>query len=179
MKRSRNMVELTHTLIKDYLNKNINAVDMTLGNGNDTLYLAKHVNHVYAFEIQKQGIENSIKLLNKNNISNYTIFNESHENVDKINNKYEVAIFNLGYLPGSDKTITTTYSTTINALSKLIENESTKIIAIVVYRGHDNSKESDYLLDYINTLDTKFKISKHEHINLTNKAPYLILMERN
>jgi|SRR5690625_3554260 len=179
MKRSRNMVELTHTLIKDYLNKNINAVDMTLGNGNDTLYLAKHVNHVYAFEIQKQGIENSIKLLNKNNISNYTIFNESHENVDKINNKYEVAIFNLGYLPGSDKTITTTYSTTINTLSKLIENESTKIIAIVVYRGHDNSKESDYLLDYINTLDTKFKISKHEHINLTNKAPYLILMERN
>lgn len=173
------MVELTHTLIKDYLNKEINAVDMTLGNGNDTLFLAKHVNHVYAFEIQKQGIENSVHLLEDNNISNYTIFNESHENVDKLNNKYDIAIFNLGYLPGSDKKITTTYTSTINALSKLINNDTTKLIAIVVYRGHDDSKESNELLNYITTLDTKFKISKHEHINLTNRAPYLILMERN
>lgn len=179
MIRSRNIVELTHLLIKDYLDENTVCVDMTLGNGNDTLFLAKNSKHVYAYEIQKQGIINSKKLLKNNNITNYTIFHGSHENVYKLNNKYEVAIFNLGYLPRSDKTITTNYKTTIKALNYLIENDTTKLIAIVVYRGHDNSLESNELLKYVSKLDTKFKISKFETLNINNNPPYLLLFERN
>lgn len=180
MNRSRSIVDITHLLIKDYLNKDINAVDMTLGNGNDTLFLAKHCKHVYAYEIQQFGIDNSIKLLKDNHISNYTIFHESHENVDKIANQYDVAIFNLGYLPKSDKTITTLEKSTINALSKLIDNESTKLIAIVVYRGHEEGyEESNAILNYINNLNQKFKITKIESINIKDTAPYLLLFEKN
>lgn len=180
MRKSRSLVELTHTLIKDFLHKDMNCVDMTLGNGNDTLFLAKHCNHVYAYEIQKQGILASKKLLEKNSVNNYTIFYESHENIDKIDGKYEVAVFNLGYLPRSDKSITTNYKSTIIALNKLLNNKTTKLIAIAVYRGHDEGMiESNKLLEYINTLNDDFKINKLESVNISKSSPYLLLFERN
>ena len=50
--------ELDKHLIKPYLKKDSITVDMTAGNGNDTLFLALNSKKVYAFDIQQVAIEN-------------------------------------------------------------------------------------------------------------------------
>ena len=47
------------------------------------------------------------------------------------------AIFNLGYLPGGDKSIVTTPSTTISAIKQLLDIMAKEgIIVLVIYHGH-------------------------------------------
>ena len=55
------IVEFSHILIQEFYkrnkNKNLIFIDATCGNGNDTLFLAKTLNHigtVIAYDIQKK-----------------------------------------------------------------------------------------------------------------------------
>lgn len=179
MMRPKKITELGHLLIKDYLKPSKIAIDMTLGNGFDSLYLAKQVKEVHAFEIQEQGIINSKKLFAENNINNVIIHHESHINIDKLEFEYQIAIFNLGYLPGSDKTITTQYNTTILALEKLLNKSSIEVILLVVYPGHENGYiESIELNKYINNINNSFRVIKLNILNATKQAPYIILIEK-
>lgn len=161
------------------------VIDATCGNGNDTLYLANLVTngHVYAFDIQDQAINNTKNKLKENNINNVTVIKDSHANVKNYIDKNEVsaAIFNLGYLPGSDKTITTTATSTIEAINN-ISNILTKegIIVLVVYSGHESGKvESNELLDYVYNLEQKkYHVLKYEFVNQKNNPPYIIAIEK-
>ena len=92
------------------------AVDATVGKGKDTLKLLETVGakgFVYGFDLQKEALDAANKLLR--DYKNYKLFLESHENIDKIE-KLDLVIYNLGYLPGSDKKITTLRDSTITSL---------------------------------------------------------------
>ena len=116
------VIEFAHKIIKDKISVNDICVDMTIGNGHDTLFLSRNCKFVYGFDIQKQAIDNTTKLLNTNNVNNYKLFLTSHENVNElVNEKVKAFIFNLGYLPSADKTITTLYTSTINAINNALK----------------------------------------------------------
>ena len=67
-----NISDLSHYIIKDFVeNKNV-AIDGTLGNGFDTDFLASLFHKVYSFDIQKEACENYIK----NNKENVNIIND-------------------------------------------------------------------------------------------------------
>ncbi|MDY0277944.1 MAG: class I SAM-dependent methyltransferase [Acholeplasma sp.] len=179
MKKNRNIVDLGHLLISDYLTKDTIAVDMTLGNGHDSLFLAKRCKHVYAYEIQELGINNSIKLFNEHSMNNLIIINKSHEYVSELKDSYSVAIFNLGYLPGSDKSITTSSLTTVKAVNHVLNNPKLKVLLIVVYPGHKEGMiESLALNEYIRDIDPNFKITKVQVLETKNPAPYLLMIEK-
>ena len=106
------IVEFSHLLIKEYLEKNsnkfINCLDATCGMGNDTIFMAKLLGdkgHVDSYDIQLQAINETLKKLNQESITNVSLHHDSHENINPL--LYDLAIFNLGYLPNFDKTITT------------------------------------------------------------------------
>src|SRR5690554_4206261 len=169
-----NMTTKSHELLLPFLSKNSISVDMTLGNGNDTLFLAKHSKFVYAFDIQQKALDTSLDLLNIHDLNNYKLILDSHENILNYVDRVDVAIFNLGYLPGSDKTITTNYKVTINALNKLM-NIKTKAICIVVYPGHTEGKiESDNLSMFSKSKHRLYNISEIKNNHLSNKAPYIL-----
>lgn len=68
MQKLSNSIQLAHCLLKDRLNKAKIIVDATAGNGNDTLFLAQNALNnaqIYAFDIQKEAIENTKALLIK------------------------------------------------------------------------------------------------------------------
>ncbi|VEU80778.1 tRNA (mnm(5)s(2)U34)-methyltransferase [Haploplasma axanthum] len=175
----RNIVDLTHLLLLDYLNKDTIAIDMTLGNGFDTLFLAKKSKHVYSYDIQEKAFLNSKKLLDENKITNVTFLKESHNNIDKLNVDYQLVLFNLGYLPGSDKTITTLSETTIDAISKVLVKDSLKVLAIVIYRGHTEGQIEDLkIIDLLKSVNDSFKVTKLETLNTKKPSPYLILIEK-
>ena len=160
-----------NTFIHKYIGTLINSqdicVDMTLGNGNDSLLLCRLAKKVYGFDINEEAIVSSKQRLKDYN--NIIYINDNHINIDKyINERIKLAIFNLGYLPHSDSSITTKPEDTLLAFKKvfdlLVDNG---YIIITFYFGQDNGKDEYYLLDkYIkdNNLNiiTKYKQNKIE-----------------
>ncbi len=134
-------------LQKSFLLNHIGAgdvvADFTMGNGHDTLWLSQTVGEqgtVYAFDIQPQAVESTRQLLEKEaEYRNYTLILDSHAECDKyINTPIKAGVFNLGYLPGSDKKITTLHQTTRIAVEKAVNMLAPDgILLIAVYPGHD------------------------------------------
>lgn len=164
-----------HKYIKPLIDKDDVVVDMTIGNGNDTLLLCNLSNRVYGFDIQEEAI-NKTKLKTKD-YNNLTLIKDNHSNIDKyINDKVKLFIFNLGYLPNSNSSIITKKDDTLIAFKKaynlLIEDG---YIIITFYLGHIGGKDEYYLLDkYIK--DNKLRIVEiyKENKQLNEPITYII-----
>lgn len=156
------------------------TIDATCGNGNDTLLLSKLSKKVFAFDIQEKAIKNTKKLLDINNINNVNLINDSHESIDKYLKNYKGKIslitFNLGYLPGGNKNITTNCKSTINAIVKSLSLLNKKgIILVTCYPHEEGKKESNEILNYLNKNKMSYKIYKNtNNIN----APFLIEIKK-
>ena len=152
------------------------VVDATCGNGNDTLFLSKLAKKVFAFDIQALAIDKTKKLLDINNIKNVQLINDSHDKIDKYLKEYDkkltLILFNLGYLPGENKSITTNHKVVINAIKKGLNMLNNKgIILVVCYPHEEGKKESKTLLKYLDDNKITYKIYKNtDNIN----APFLI-----
>lgn len=168
--------EIDHTVKYNDL-----VIDATIGNGHDTLTLCQKVDkgHVFGFDIQDQAIVNTRKLLHEFN--NFTLYKKSHEYIydtlSQYENKISLILFNLGYLPGDNKNITTKSKTTIKAIEeslKLLNNKGK--ILIVIYPGHEEGKKEAL---YINKwLKKNTKINHKFYKNTNNKiAPYLLVIK--
>src|SRR5699024_6431733 len=86
--------------MKDYIEKGDTVLDCTVGNGQDTLLLAQLVGEggkVYGFDIQKDAIMNTRRLLLKNKLNtNVELFLDSHEYIDNyIYEKLDLIVYNL------------------------------------------------------------------------------------
>ena len=179
---NRSILNKVNQIIENNIKPNDVVVDMTCGNGNDTLFLSNIVNKgfVYGFDIQKDAINNTKKLLDDNNITNYKLFNESHDNIDNTLKDYigkiSLILFNLGYLPNGDKNITTKKETTLNALKKSLKMLNNKgIILMVIYSHDEGKKEEKEIKKYLKENNIKY----NEYHNTDNKnAPYLIEIKK-
>jgi len=160
------------------------VVDGTCGNGNDTLYLAELVGEdgrVVAFDIQQDAINSTKKKLEEAQIDNVDLILDGHENVlNYISLEISAAIFNLGYLPGSDKTVTTNSATTWKAVMDMLSLlKIGGIIILVIYHGHEAGKvERDEIEEKIKSLcPGSTAVLKYEFLNREN-APYVVAIER-
>jgi len=166
------------------------VVDATLGNGHDTVFLAELVGEkgrVYGFDVQEEAIQASIaRLIQVGMSERVTLFHEGHENLlNKIpsehHGKVTGAIFNLGYLPGGDKTIITKPWTTIAAIEQLLEIMAhAGIIVLVVYHGHPGGElERDSLLQFCHQLDQKSAhVLQYQFINQQNSPSFIVAIEK-
>lgn len=166
------------------------VIDATVGNGYDTVFLAeliKESGHVYGFDIQEEAIFTSQQRLVKHCLSDRaTIFHSGHEHLSKLipdiyHGKVTGAIFNLGYLPGSDKTIVTQPETTISAMQQLLEIMAPEgIIVLVIYHGHKGgAEERDSLLNYCQQIDQKTAhVLQYQFINQQNHPAFIIAIEK-
>ncbi|SHG97963.1 Putative rRNA methylase [Anaerosphaera aminiphila DSM 21120] len=161
------------------------CLDCTSGRGNDSLNIISKIGDngfLYAYDIQKEAVEDTTELLKSNGYSNFKIFNKSHTNIDiDISCELELVIFNLGYLPKSNKSITTKKNTTIEALDKAIPLLSKSgVIIVVSYLGHEYSFEEREAVDsYLKRLDqNNFLVEKREFYNQVNNPPIVFLVGR-
>lgn len=170
--------EISHYIIKNFTcNFNI-AVDATLGNGYDTDFLSNNFLKVYSFDIQQCAI----KAYDNKNINNVILINDSHENFIKyINEKVDCIMYNLGFLPGGDKNITTKCESTLMSLeSSLNIIDKGGLITIALYRGHEEGKkEENAVINFVQNLPKeKYGVMLHSFINRNNSAPFLIVIEK-
>lgn len=189
MKLDRILPFAKNLLAKAIKNGDI-VVDATIGNGHDTIFLADLVGDkgiVYGFDVQKEAFLATKERIENHGMSDRVIlFHEGHENLYQTiphvhHGKITGAIFNLGYLPGSDKTIVTRPATTIHAIEQLLKIMAPQgMIVLVIYHGHDEGKvERDHLIQFCENIDqTTAHVLRYQYINQKNNPPFIIAIEK-
>lgn len=177
------LLNFSKTFIREHINENSVVVDFTMGNGHDTEWLCGICKNgfVYAFDVQEQAVENTQKRLCDSGFSNFQLIHDSHANCENyIKEEIDAGMFNLGWLPGGDKSIHTLRESTLPAVFSAIKLlKKGGLITINVYPGHAEGKcEGELLLDELS------KLSKFEYcvfvFRLVNspEAPFIIGIEK-
>lgn len=178
------LLELQKHFILTHLHEGDIAVDFTMGNGHDTEFLSRAVGesgHVYAFDIQPSAVASTRKRLAESGCpENYTLICDSHHNVKKyVDCKIKGGMFNLGWLPGGDKSITTMRETTMPAIEAAIDLlDADAILNVAVYPGHpEGDAEGKMIEEYLSGL-SRFKVCATK-VKIVNSAtsPYFFMIE--
>ena len=178
--------ELHKHFILEHLGEGDVAVDFTMGNGNDTLFLSRTVGEsgrVYAFDIQVEALNSTRdRLIREGAPENYTLIRASHHRVREfVKEPIKAGMFNLGYLPGSGKKgVTTMRETTMPAVEAAIDLLAPDgVLIVAVYPGHEEGAlEGDMLREYFKTT-SRFKICPSEfHILNSPDSPFFFLVEK-
>ncbi len=147
--------DFVHILIANLVAVGDCVVDATCGNGYDTAFLAAAVG--------PSGHDQLAYWLNHYHLP-----------------APKVVVFNLGYLPGSDKSVRTSAVTTIPAVSQAISAIHTNgAVILVLYSGHPGGKEEAAAVEkWLFELDPKhYAISRHQWINLEGIPPYVLVIQ--
>lgn len=180
------LVNKAHDMVFQVIEAGDFVIDATVGNGHDTVFLAQTVGdtgHVFGFDVQQSALDSAAQRLQQMGLRNrVTLYLQSHENIlSAIRNasgvKIKAAMFNLGYLPGSDKTVVTQARSTVAALESILPLLPVGgLISIVAYTGHQGGqKEAEAVLQWCETLDKiKYKIQLIESFCSSEKSPKLI-----
>ena len=174
-------LEMAHDFLAQVITQEDIVVDATMGNGHDTLFLAKLAKQVYAFDIQEQALEKTSQRLQEADLTNVDLILQGHETVDQFVTEAKAAIFNLGYLPSADKSIITQPQTTIEALDKLCQLlVKGGRIAIMIYYGHEGGDiERDAVMDYVSQLpQQEYTATIYRTLNQINNPPFLVMIEK-
>ena len=154
--------ELAMALTLTYVRSGDTVVDATCGTGQDTAALAKAVGpdgRVYAFDIQKKALLLTEARLKSHGYNNVKLMMKSFESMSSHIPEGSAAavVFNLGYLPGGDHSVTTTAETTIRGLEAALRTVKTGgIVTVVMYDGHEAGREEKKsVMDWAESLDSK------------------------
>lgn len=168
------LTDLYHHFIEEKKDIKI-AVDMTCGQGYDSLFLSKRCQTLYVFDIQEDAIKlTKDRLVDQNNV---IYIHDSHDKLDLyVKEAIDLIVFNLGYLPGSDKTIKTSAHTTRIALKKSCQKLNFGGLIILELYPH-NPQEREAVMAFTKILEPPFDVIE---VNLHNKlnAPNLIIIKK-
>lgn len=190
-------LEMAHWMLKDIIKTNDVVVDATMGNGYDTQFLAELGANVYAFDVQEEalnatekrlddaGIKNQIFEKNLSNLLTEPLVNlilSGHEKLSEyVKEPIKAAIFNLGYLPKTDKSVVTKADTTLTALDALTNQLVVGgRIAIMIYYGHEGGmEEKDAVIKWTSSLPQKdWEVTSYAPLNQIHTPPILVLIEK-
>lgn len=164
------------------------AVDATLGNGYDCLWLCGLVGEegkVYGFDIQQEAVDRSRDRLAQNGVENRAkLICSGHQNmldyVDK--ESADAVMFNLGWLPGAEHGVTTYVNTTLQAVNAALEVlKQDAVMTICVYPGHEEgAREREALIKWAQNLDEKrFDAMIQSYLNQSKDPPLMIAVKKN
>lgn len=184
------ILPFARSLLEKAVSEGSAAVDATAGNGHDTLFLARlagESGHVFAFDIQEQAMKKTAERLQQENLLNrVSLFHAGHEQAEQLipadyHGKLSAAVFNLGYLPQSDKSIITKPGTTLIAIKQLFQMiKPGGLVVLVVYHGHEGgADERDAVVAFTAALDQQTAhVMRYEFINQANTPPFIIAIEK-
>lgn len=183
----RSAQHYSHFLLQECVTHGDHVIDATAGNGHDTVFLAQLVGdsgHVYAFDIQQEAIQATQKRAISLGLHHISYFVASHASISNyIADTIPIkgAIFNLGYLPGSDKSIITRATSTIQAIQAILPTLSKKgRIVIVSYYGHEGGiEEKNALISFLSSLPQKeWSVLQYQFINQVHSPPICFCIEK-
>lgn len=186
-------VQWSHRLLEPRLHPGMNVVDATAGNGHDSLFLAQRVQpggRVFIFDIQAAALESTRRRLAEHQIDlspEHMVFHHTgHENLGSVlpaelHGHIHAVMFNLGYLPGGDKTLITLPQHSLDAIQQSLEWLAPDgMITIVLYPGHEGGREeADQIEAHLQSLSSlEYEVQKIAYLNYRPTTPFLIVIRR-
>lgn len=163
------------------------VIDATMGNGHDTAMLASLVGDtgtVFAFDLQASAVESTRNLLTKEGLlDRCQLFHAGHERMTEfVQEPVKAIMFNLGWLPGGDKSVTTRWETTqvaVSAALKLLLPGG--LLTVCAYPGHAaGDEERRCLTEFFATLrPQEYNVLHASFLNAGAGAPECFLIQRN
>ena len=184
------LTEKVHHILTNHLKEGDRAIDATAGNGYDTLFLAEQVGpsgKVIAIDIQDCAIrstreklesagliDRAILVTEDHAITMRKLILDDHENVAAIT-------FNLGYLPGSDKSIQTRAESTEEALAASIQLLSPGgHLCVTAYRGHSGgTSEAETVETFMRKSQKEGHSVDYHEPESSNSPPVLWVLKKN
>lgn len=169
---SKPHITKAHALWEALLSPTDTVIDATCGNGHDTLKLATLLpqGHVYSIDIQEVALTQARQRCPHPNI---TFLHQSHTELPNLLCK--LIVYNLGYLPGGDKALTTTASTTLQSVQRALTLG--EALSITCYPRHPEGEiEEKTLLSWCATLlPTVWRV---EYYAWKEKCPTLLFISK-
>jgi tRNA1(Val) A37 N6-methylase TrmN6 len=138
---------------------------------------------VWAFDIQSSAIENTRMLLAAAGLAEKVrLIQASHDTLrSTLCQPVDAVMFNLGYLPGSDRYIATQPDTTLAAVEQAAYLLTPGgLMTIVAYPGHETGiLENQVLRQFLSTLPQQnFSVVLWSMLNQINNPPLLYAVEK-
>lgn len=186
-------LDLAHSYWKMLIKSGDIVIDATCGNGHDSVILAElalntEEGAIHAFDIQAQALESTRQKIESHFpkekaeriFYHQTCHSQLSQAIPQEHKAIKLVVYNLGYLPGGDKSKTTLLDTTLKSIEeaqKLIVPGGA--ISITCYPGHEEGKiEEEALLQLIAKLPPHtWSCCHHRWLN-RKKSPSLILMQK-
>ena len=175
-------------LIEKALYPGATAVDATLGNGHDALWLCSLVGEdgrVYGFDVQAEAVANSLARLQEAGVEERAeLILDGHQTMlDHLQPESADAImFNLGWLPGAAHGVTTQTATTLQAVNAALDVlKEDGILTVCVYPGHEEgAREREALIDWARSLNEReYDAMLRCYLNQSKDPPLLIAVKKN
>lgn len=180
------VLRFAHRLLSDTVSVGDAVMDGTAGNGHDTLLLAKLVGiegKVWAFDVQEQALQATLgRLKNEGMERQVALILDGHQYAaEYVDQQLAAAVFNFGWLPGSDKSCTTQAQTSIAALDSAVAMlKSGGLLVAVLYPGHEAGREEAAAVETWAAVlpQREYAVLKYGFINQKNRPPYILAVEK-
>jgi ubiquinone/menaquinone biosynthesis C-methylase UbiE len=180
----RPLTRIAQAAVGAALGDGARAIDATMGNGHDTLFLARAVGpqgRVIAFDVQDAALAATDRRLRAAGVRDRAeLLQRGHEDLDSAvpdawRGRVDAVMFNLGYLPGSDKARVTGPATTRPALDQARRLLRTGgVLSVLLYRGHPGAAaEVDAVLHWLDDCPAGWSLESQR-----SPGPWLFLLRR-
>lgn len=178
-------LELAHLYWNSFVQTEDFVIDATCGKGRDSLALAKRTaGNLLCIDIQKVAIDQTKDYLKKNlplaQFKKIIYHLGCHSSFPPLPEPPRLIVYNLGYLPGSDKQLVTGAQTTLKSLKEgLNVLKVGGIVGITCYSGHEEGqREEEAIIAFSKSLDKScFRVCYQRWINRL-KSPSIILIQK-
>lgn len=193
-RNTSNVLRLAHQRLSSVVRPGSLAVDGTAGNGYDTVHLARCAGaegHVVAFDVQEEALRKTRRRLADAGFDDrVTLVHADHETMgDAVPAALTASgfgadalvsgvCFNLGYLPGGDKTLITRPETTLTALRAALDLLARGgLMTVVLYSGHAGGpEERRAVLSWAELLpDDAYIVVHYRFLNRPRSAELLVI----
>lgn len=186
-----NITALVHEKLRATLAHSSNAIDATAGNGHDAVFISQLLGnngHLHLIDCQQSALDATRARLAQQKASPHTHYHLGNhalvlEELGRtLTGQIATCVFNLGYLPGGDKTITTTEPNTLRALvaaDALLAPGGT--LSIVCYPGHpEGSLEAAAVSTWAGSEESsgRYQIEVYQNSGTLRPSPYLLWLTK-
>jgi hypothetical protein len=164
------LVKRTHELMIDNFKFDV-AIDATVGNGYDTLFLSNYYKKVIGIDIQELAIKRSRE--KTKDLDNVELYLDDFNNIDRFTYA-NLIVFNLGFLPGSNRRIKTQDFTSEEAVLKAYSILDGTLIVACYIQHEGGYEEYLRLLDALNKNSISYKLEDE----FDNKEKLIVIKRR-
>jgi predicted methyltransferase len=178
--------DIAHAVLRQVIGLGDWVVDATVGNGHDTALLAALVGpegRVFGCDIQAVAVAAASARLR--GLAQVELVQAGHELMaawlpTEACGRLAAVVFNLGYLPGGDKTVMTHTETTLVAVRQALDALRVGgVVTVVLYPGHVGGEaEAEAVQAFARALPATFAATHMTRANAVRPAPELLMIER-